>query len=303
VQRAGARLIGRRWRSIRLLGPFYAPAPPIAPQPLAAWCPPHEPRHALLVSPEQAPTATVFYFPGCGSERLHAEIALAALYLLLQSGVRVVLPPKNLCCGFPFRANAKADLNSRQELHNTIIFNQIRSMLGDLDFDGCLITCGTCREALMRANAADIFGAPLSDAVAYALDRGLEVQLAGPLLYHQPCHDSMQDRGQELLRAIAPGGVVTVPDCCSEAGTLALSRPDLAAAMLERKRASLMTVADRLDHGRPLLTNCPACLNGLFRSRFAPPVHVAVAVARSHAPEDWKGKAIARLAQAETIRF
>lgn len=302
VQRAGTRIIGRRWRPSRLLGPFYAPAPPIAARPLAAWCPSHDSNHALLVSPEQEAAATVFYFPGCGSERLHADIALATLYLLLQSGVRVVLPPKHLCCGFPARANAKADLNSRQELHNTIIFNQIRSMLGDLAFNGCLITCGTCREAMERINAPDIFGAPLCDAAAFLLDRGLQVRFKGPLLYHQPCHDSMDGRGEVLLSQIAPDGVVPVPDCCSEAGTLALSRPDLAAAMLDRKRASIMTAANRTVPGR-LLTNCPACLNGLGRSRVSTPLHITVALARSHAPEEWKNKAADRLARAETIRF
>jgi FAD/FMN-containing dehydrogenase/Fe-S oxidoreductase len=303
VQRSGARLIGRRWRPTRLLGPFYAPAPSIAPRPLAAWCPPHEPNHALLVSPEQEAAATVFYFPGCGSERLHADIALATLYLLLQAGVRVALPPKYLCCGFPARANAKADLNARQELRNTIIFDQIRSMLGDLEFNACLVTCGTCREALVRTCAADIFRAPLCDAVAFALDRGLPIQLAGPLLYHQPCHDSMEGRGEELLRTIAPDGVVPVPDCCSEAGTLALSRPDLAAAMLVRKRNSVLAAADRTSRNRRLLTNCPACLNGLGRLRIAPVRHVAVALAQSLAPGAWKDTVAERLARAETIRF
>jgi FAD/FMN-containing dehydrogenase/Fe-S oxidoreductase len=303
VQRMGARLIGRRWRPTRLLAPLYAPAPPIARRPITAWYPPHESNHAFLVSPEQEAAATVFYFPGCGSERLHADIALATIYLLLQSRVRVILPPKYLCCGFPARANAKADLNSRQELHNTIIFNQIRSMLGDLDFEGCLVTCGTCRESLMHINTPGIFKAPLCDAVMFLLDRGLQVRLEGPLLYHRPCHDSMEGRGEVLLSALTPDGVVPAPDCCSEAGTLALSRPDLAAAMLGRKRVSLETAADRLVHGRRLLTNCPACLNGLGRSGFARPLHVAVALARSHGPDDWKEKAIDRLVRAETIRF
>jgi FAD/FMN-containing dehydrogenase/Fe-S oxidoreductase len=303
VQRVGARIVGRRWQSSRLMRPFYGPVTSIAARPLAAWCPPHEPHHALLVSPEREAAATVFYFPGCGSERLHADIALATIYLLLQSDVRVVLPPKYLCCGFPARANAKADLHSRQELHNTIIFNQIRSMLGDLAFDGCLITCGTCREAMLRVNAAEIFDAPLCDAVAFLLDRGFQARLEGPLLYHQPCHDSLEGRGEMLLNALSPEGVVPVPDCCSEAGTLALSRPDLAAAMLDRKRASLATAAHRLAHGRRLLTNCPACLNGLGRSGVAPPQHTAVALARGHAPHDWKSKAIHGLARAETIRY
>jgi Fe-S oxidoreductase len=216
--------------------------------------------------------------------------------------VRVVLPPKYLCCGFPARANAKIDLNGRQELRNTIIFNQIRSMLGHIEFDGCVVSCGTCREGLVRTNAADIFAAPLSDVSDFVLARGLDVQLAGACLYHQPCHDSLDGLGEALLRKIAPAGVATVPQCCSEAGTLALSRPDIAAAMLDRKRSEL-ALALAASPRNLLLTNCPACLNGLGRQRDAHPQHLAVALAEACAPGNWRTTVVKQLARAELVRI
>ncbi len=303
LQRATARLLGGRRRKSSLLAPFYAPAPPIAARPTAALLPPHELNQAVLVSPAMQAAATVFYFPGCGSERLHADISLAAIYLLLQAGVRVVLPPKFLCCGFPARANAKPDLNTRQELRNTIIFNHIRSMLGHLDFDSCVVSCGTCREALVRINAAGIFAASIRDVVGYVMGRGLQVKLPGTCFYHQPCHDSLEGRGEVLLRTMAPDGVIPDTHCCSEAGTLALSRPDIAAAMLARKRSILATSSDQLPAGRHLLTNCPACLNGLGRLQCMPPKHLAVALADACAPETWRKTILDRLAGAELVRF
>ncbi|KJS28894.1 MAG: FAD-linked oxidase [Desulfatitalea sp. BRH_c12] len=303
LQRAGARVIGRQWRRSAILAPLYAPAPPIAGRPLEAMLPRrHDFDHALLLSPQEVPTATVFYFPGCGSERLHADVALAVIFLLLHTGVRVVLPPKYLCCGFPARANAKIDLNGRQELRNTIIFNQIRSMLGHIEFDGCVVSCGTCREGLVRTNAAAIFAAPLSDVSDFVLARGLDVQLAGACLYHQPCHDSLDGRGEALLRKIAPAGVATVPQCCSEAGTLALSRPDIAAAMLDRKRSEL-ALALAAQPRDLLLTNCPACLNGLGRQRGIHPQHLAVALAEACAPGNWRKTVVQQVARAELVRI
>ena len=105
-----------------------------------------------------------------------------------------------------------------------------------------------------------------------------------------------------MLGHIAPAGVTTIPECCSEAGTLALSRPDIAAAMLARKRSALAPLAT----GHPqqhLLTNCPACLNGLGRQRLTPPQHLAVAMADACSEGTWRKETTHRLAQAELIQI
>ena len=44
---------------------------------------------------------SVLYFPGCGSERMFSQIGLATIALLYNQGIKVVLPPSYLCCGYP----------------------------------------------------------------------------------------------------------------------------------------------------------------------------------------------------------
>jgi Fe-S oxidoreductase len=97
-----------------------------------------------------------------------------------------------------------------------------------------------------------------------------------------------------------------VPHCCSEAGTLALSRPDITDAMLHRKRAAL-AAARGAEPGPPplLLTNCPSCLTGLGRNRDlgVEPRHVAVELARALSGPDWLELLRRRAAGAQAVRF
>jgi Fe-S oxidoreductase len=307
AQRIGARMvrcfISRSQKRPKLLAPFYAPAPAIAAKSMGAILPRHDTHHAMVIASEDKVQGTVLYFPGCGSERLHTDIGLASIFLLLRSGIRVVLPPKYLCCGYPARANAKTDLSSRQELHNTILFNQIRSMLGHIDFDGCVVSCGTCREALKRVSISEIFDSPLVDVAEFVLARGLDVVLPGAAIYHQPCHDSLEGRGEALLHKMAADQVMVSPHCCSEAGTLSLSRPDISAAMFERKRVPLGRLTSATKAPARLITNCPACLNGLGRQGLAACHHMAVAMANAVAQDNWRASVSSHLANAELVRF
>ncbi|WP_414477704.1 DUF3683 domain-containing protein [Pandoraea pnomenusa] len=50
----------------------------------------------------------VFYFPGCGSERLFSQVGLATQAMLWHVGVQTVLPPGYLCCGYPQRGSGRA---------------------------------------------------------------------------------------------------------------------------------------------------------------------------------------------------
>ncbi|MDE2453810.1 MAG: FAD/FMN-binding oxidoreductase, partial [Burkholderiales bacterium] len=56
-----------------------------------------------------AETEAVFYFPGCGSERLFSQVGLATQAMLWHAGVQTVLPPGYLCCGYPQRGSGQYD--------------------------------------------------------------------------------------------------------------------------------------------------------------------------------------------------
>jgi len=301
---------------LRLLRSSVAPVPSDTLRDLLPDC---EEGEALVFEPENhADSAddhrTVFYFPGCGSERLHSDISMATIHVLLEAGTRVVLPPPFLCCGFPAQVNGKADLHSQTVLRDTIVFNQIRTMFGYLDFDGCVISCGTCRDGLSQMDTAKLFGRVV-DVAAYLNERGLRIVDKPPLvaapgarpdyLYHAPCHDSLDGRAEKVLTQLGGfGHVQPVPHCCSEAGTLALSRPDITDSMLHRKRQAF---AEAIPVGKKatVLTNCPACVQGLgrLRGQGVQPLHIAVAMAEKLSGPTWKLRFTQQAGRATVVAF
>ncbi|WP_306549168.1 DUF3683 domain-containing protein [Desulfobulbus sp.] len=304
LSQAPEALTTKKWRLVSMLK---SPMMPPSKQSLRDALPSCSLNEALLLNPKEPCVKTVFYFPGCGSERLYANIAEAAIYALLKTGVRVVLPPPNLCCGFPAKANAKTRMHSDVTLRDTIILSQIREMLGYIAFDGLIVSCGTCREALHELGAEEIFGCALADVSYFVLEQAPERFVQDKerrFLYHAPCHDSLQGEGNLMVRQIG-GQVTSIGGCCSEAGTLALSRPDIAGAMLQRKRDNLLAKAVAEQGPHTIVTNCPSCISGLGRNRNLgiAPQHLAVLLAESLGGADWRLELSGLLQSAEVVTF
>ena len=297
VQRLGARLLAlvpdvSHFKAKKPFSLLRSPVPRPAHAPLHKALPPLQAGQALRISPPGDTVRSVFYFPGCGSERMHSDVSKAAIYCLLKSGTQVVLPPPFLCCGFPHMSNARDQQQGRQVLQDTIIFSQIREMLRYLDFSAVVVSCGTCMEALRGMGAEGIFEAPLIDAGRFALQNGLVIPSGGDvnLLYHRPCHDSMEGKASEVLGKAAGLDLVDVPHCCSEAGTLSLSRPDITNNMLDRKARSVVDAMEGRPRGTVMLTNCPSCLQGLGRNAALgiTPTHVTVHLAARIGGPSWR---------------
>ena len=92
-------------------------------------------------------------------------------------------------------------------------------------------------------------------------------------LYHDPCHTPMKTYAPLQVANRLLGAEVRLSDrCCGEAGTLAVSRPDIATQIRFRKQQELedsvrnLTGSSRVQNGEvKLLTSCPACQQGLCR--------------------------------------
>jgi FAD/FMN-containing dehydrogenase/Fe-S oxidoreductase len=221
------------------------------------------------VTNRSAPVKTdVVYFPGCGSERLYPEISLAALALLHRSGVRAFLPPTFTCCGYPFLANAENERASLRSFENRVVFHRMADSIGSSEIDAVLVSCGTCREMLDQYDLGNVFrNAPLMDVNEFLALRGF-VRAEGPsqgkLLYHEPCHTPLKTQGFDAtIRTLLGAGPVAVPECCGEAGTLSLSRPDVSCVLRRRKAESLKGVS--AEEGCEVLTTCPSCVAGLSK--------------------------------------
>lgn len=300
---APAAIKEKRWRPLDMLK---SPMTKVSVSTLYSSLPQCSEHEALLIKPEGAVKKTVFYFPGCGSERLYGDIGMASLYLLLKNNIRTILPPPYICCGFPARVNAKKKMAARIVLRDTIVLSQIKEMLGHLVFDGFLISCGTCRESLQEMGCAEIFECGIMDISQFVMENSqmdYGDRRTEQLLYHTPCHDSFHGEGSALLGQLY-SNVQSVPNCCSEAGTLAISRPDISYAMLQRKRESIAEIR-RSNRTTVIATNCPSCISGLGRNEElnVVPKHMAVLLAEAIGGLQWQSEFISLVATAEKVTF
>ncbi len=303
VHKAPTFISEKDWRPLSLLK---SPMTPASPRTLGSMLPQCTEHEALLIRPQGEVSKTVFYFPGCGSERLYGTIGMAAVYLLLKNDIKVILPPPSLCCGFPARVNAKKKMAGQISLRDTIILSQIREMLGHLSFDAFLISCGTCRESLLEMGCAEIFDCRIEDISQFVLENSTHqygAKRPEPILYHAPCHDSFNGEGTSLLGRLYTT-VTSVANCCSEAGTLAISRPDISHAMLQRKRQSIAALKTG-NETTIMATNCPSCISGLGRNEdmHIVPKHMAVLLAETIGGQEWEKEFVGLVAAAEKVTF
>jgi len=220
----------------------------------------------------------VFYFPGCGSERLFSQVGLATLAMATHLGAEVVLPPGYLCCGYPQNAGGDLARGKAISTENRVLFHRIANTLNYMDIKTVMVSCGTCMDQLLGYEFERIFpGCRLIDIHEYLLEKGVTTSgLKGrQYLYHEPCHTPMKHYdGVEVGRRLLGADVRLSDRCCGEAGTFAVSRPDIATQVRFRKLDELkkgiraFTGRERVDGDDvKMLTSCPACQQGLERYR------------------------------------
>jgi FAD/FMN-containing dehydrogenase/Fe-S oxidoreductase len=221
-------------------------------------------------------TEAVFYFPGCGSERLFSEIGLATLSMLYNTGVQTVLPPGYLCCGYPQTSSGDAAKGRQITTDNRVLFHRIANTLNYLDIKTVIVSCGTCMDQLLKYEFDKIFpGCRLLDIHEFLMERGVALESVDGVkyLYHDPCHTPMKTHNPiKVASTLLKQDVQLSPRCCGEAGTFAVSRPDIATQVRFRKQEELaqgitaLIGQPRAETGQvKLLTSCPACQQGLSR--------------------------------------
>ncbi|MDR2016312.1 MAG: DUF3683 domain-containing protein, partial [Burkholderiales bacterium] len=216
----------------------------------------------------------VFYFPGCGSERLFSQTALATQAMLYELGVQCVLPPGYLCCGYPQIAAGDEDKGQAMVMRNRVLFHRMANTLNYLDIKTVLVSCGTCLHELQHYGFDQIFpGSRMLDIHEYLFEKGVRLEGVEDTryLYHDPCHSPMKThKPMTVVRGLISDSVMLNDRCCGESGTLSITRPDVSTQVRFRKEEELRkdTKQVRLDGFKgsvKVLTSCPSCLQGLSR--------------------------------------
>ena len=225
-----------------------------------------------------AETEAVFYFPGCGSERLFSQVGLATQAMLWHAGVQTVLPPGYLCCGYPQRGSGQFDKAEKIITDNRVLFHRVANTLNYLDIKTVVVSCGTCYDQLQGYEFDKIFpGCRIIDIHEYLLEKGITLRTDEPgqgYLYHDPCHSPMKlQEPMKTVKALLGDNVVKNERCCGESGTLGVTRPDIATQIRFRKEEELRKGEAQLrasgalggQENVKILTSCPSCLQGLSR--------------------------------------
>ncbi len=221
----------------------------------------------------------VFYFPGCGSERLFSQVGLATQAMLWHAGATTVLPPGYLCCGYPQTASGDADKGHQITTANRVLFHRVANTLNYLDIKTVVVSCGTCMDQLLQYEFDKIFpGCRLVDIHEYLYEKGITLdgttppspgrpkagaaidaeaasgaaEAASPpapgrgpgrrlYMYHEPCHTPMKHHnGLKVANALIGAPVVLSDRCCGESGTLAATRPDISTQVRFRKQEEIV---------------------------------------------------------------
>jgi Fe-S oxidoreductase len=223
-----------------------------------------------------ADTEAVFYFPGCGSERLFSQVGLATQAMLWHAGVQTVLPPGYVCCGYPQRGSGQFDKAEKMITDNRVLLHRVANTLNYLDIKTVVVSCGTCYDQIAGYQFDKIFpGSRIIDIHEYLLEKGITLAgNEGAYLYHEPCHNPMKlQDSTKTVKALIGDQVLKSNRCCGESGTLGVTRPDISTQVRFRKEEEIRKGADELRASGAvgekanvkILTSCPSCLQGLTR--------------------------------------
>ncbi|MCX7190966.1 MAG: DUF3683 domain-containing protein [Candidatus Methylopumilus sp.] len=218
----------------------------------------------------------VFYFPGCGSERLFSQVGLATQAMLYEVGAITVLPPGYLCCGYPQTSTGNHDKGQKITSDNRVQFHRVANTLNYLDIKTVIVSCGTCMDQLQKYEFEKIFpGCRLLDIHEYLMEKGVKMEgVSGTrYMYHDPCHSPMKTYApSQVANALMNTSVPLNDRCCGESGTFAIGRPDIATQVKKRKQEEIEKGIQKISIDQPdsfgevkILTSCPSCLQGLAR--------------------------------------
>ncbi|CAH2789851.1 MAG: FAD/FMN-containing dehydrogenases [uncultured Caballeronia sp.] len=208
----------------------------------------------------------VFYFPGCGSERLFSQVGLATQAMLWEAGVQTVLPPGYLCCGYPQRGSGQYDKAEKIVTDNRVLFHRVANTLNYLDIKTVVVSCGTCYDQLAGYEFEKIFpGCRIIDIHEFLLEKNIKLDgVKGTrYMYHDPCHTPIKTMDpvklvNDLMGSQNDGYRIEKNDrCCGESGTLAVTRPDISTQVRFRKEDEIRKGAAKL-RGIPFVAEAGA---------------------------------------------
>lgn len=250
----------KRFRWAMKAGIAFRPLQPLVPtalRPMLGLLPESVPKAESLPSLTKAigeKRGRVALLAGCAQQVLAPDINMAAIRVLSQNGIEVVVPPKQGCCG------ALSWHSGEGEVAAKFAADLIKTIGKDVDF--LVTTAAGCGSAiseyplLLAGSEFEEQGRALKDRTVdvsvYLARIGIREEIpeaTKPLkvAYHDACHlahaQNVRSEPRELLSMI-PGVELTdladTDTCCGSAGTYNIEQPEIANQLGSRKASHVV---------------------------------------------------------------
>jgi glycolate oxidase iron-sulfur subunit len=223
-----------------------------------------------VVLPDGTSRMRVALFVGCATNWVYPGIGESVIEVLRGSGVEIVIPRGQECCGVPMLNAGDFDNARKQMEKNRVAFARH-------GYDAVVTACASCGLALKKEmdeilEAGEYFPkVPVYDFSEFLSevsdlsdgsdptdpsDRPLRVT------YHDPCHlnrgQGIVSQPREILRSIPGVELVEMPEadrCCGGGGLFSLSHYDVAQKIGARKAEAIAATG-----ASAVATSCPACM-------------------------------------------
>jgi glycolate oxidase iron-sulfur subunit len=228
------------------------------------------------------PNGKACLFEGCIMPELFGPVHEATARVLQRSGVSVVIPPRQTCCGALHLHAGDLETARRLARRNIAVFEQEPDAAVVVNAAGCGAILKEYPELLAGdpeyAPRAAAFSRRVLDISEFLDQVGIVKNLARlevKVAYDDPCHllhaQGIKAAPRNLLRAIPGLQLVELRDadrCCGSAGIYNLTHPEMSARILDEKIANIIRSGAQV-----VATGNPGCLlqiqNGL-RARNLP---------------------------------
>jgi glycolate oxidase iron-sulfur subunit len=194
--------------------------------------------------PIGAPRGTVALLSGCVQDRWFHKVNLATIRVLAREGWRVVVPPRQRCCGALHAHNGRLETARRLARANLAAF-------GDADI--VVVNAAGCG-AHMKAYADLVDAAlPVKDVMEFLDEQGLATDagsLATPtaVAYHDACHalraQGIHAQPRALLRRLGNVELMEIPNgdrCCGAAGLYNVTEPEMSRRLQTEKANAVVS--------------------------------------------------------------
>jgi len=250
-------------------------------------------------------TMRVAFFTGCMINYIYTDTGRAVINVLKNSGVEVVIPALQNCCGTPVRINGDYETARMMAKANIDVFLKE-------EVDVVVVACGTCglslkeeyaellRDDPIYAKKAKQLGGMIKDFSELVVSlEGFEDRMGRlpiKVTYHDPCHLvrglKVKEQPRQIIRSIQElvFEEMDKPDtCCGSGGSFSLYHYELSTQINDHKVEAINKTGAEV-----LVTGCSACrmhiADGLNRQGFSVKVmHTAQLVEMAY---EAKGKSL-----------